>query len=307
MKQKRSHHALRPRDPRLYQIAILSTLLTYGVLVVGLPVKLSGAVTILTAALCTQWIAGRLVRLSRFDPKSAWISGLSLCLLLRTPSLSLAALAAVLAIGSKFVLRRQGKHIFNPTNFGLVVVTLAADQAWVSPGQWGHTAWLALLLGGLGVIVVSRTGTADVTFALLVSYAALLFGRALWLGDPLAIPMHRMQSAALFIFAFFMISDPKTTPNSRAGRLLFAALVATGGVAVEWGLYQPNGFLYSLAFCALLVPWIDRLLPGTRFEWPGVRRSTAAATDNPAGNAPAPFTPSTAQPAAAFAAPKSSR
>ena len=69
------------------------------------------------------------------------------------------------------------------------------------------------------------------------------------------------------LFAFFMISDPKTTPDSRAGRLLFAALVAAGAYYVQFTLFRTNGLLWSLAFWSMAVPLIDRLLPGPRYRW----------------------------------------
>jgi Na+-translocating ferredoxin:NAD+ oxidoreductase RnfD subunit len=105
--------------------------------------------------------------------------------------------------------------------------------------------------------------------AFLGFYAALLLARAAWLGQPLAIPFHQLESGALLIFAFFMISDPKTTPDSRAGRILFAALVALGGGLVSFVLYRQNGLLLSLALLSPLVPVLDRLLPGARYAWGG--------------------------------------
>ena len=95
----------------------------------------------------------------------------------------------------------------------------------------------------------------------------LVFGRSLWLGEPLVIPLHRLQSGALLLFTFFMISDPRTTPNSRVGRILFAMLVAYGAWYVQFRMFRTNGLLWSLAFFSLTVPLIDRLLPGTRYEW----------------------------------------
>jgi Na+-translocating ferredoxin:NAD+ oxidoreductase RnfD subunit len=83
----------------------------------------------------------------------------------------------------------------------------------------------------------------------------------------MAIPLHRLQSGALLLFAFFMISDPKTTPDSRAGRNLFAALVALGAWWVQFGLFRTNGLLWSLAAFSLAVPLIDWLLPGERYAW----------------------------------------
>jgi Na+-translocating ferredoxin:NAD+ oxidoreductase RnfD subunit len=90
----------------------------------------------------------------------------------------------------------------------------------------------------------------------------------------LTIPLHRLESGALLLFSFFMISDPKTTPDSRAGRVLFAALVACGAWYVQFRLFRTNGLLWSLAACSMAVPLIDRLLPGVRYVWSG-QQSTA--------------------------------
>lgn len=270
------------RDPRHFQIAVLSSLLAWGVFGLGFAVRPATALVILAAALATQWSGTRWVRWRsgadlRFEPRSVMISVLSLILLLRTGSLAVAALAAVLTIGSKFVLRVRGKHVFNPTNFGLAAILLLTDDAWVSPGQWGSAAAAAFAVACLGFVVVRRAARSDVTWAFLVFYGGLVFGRALWLGDPLAIPLHHLSSGAFLIFAFFMISDPKTTPDSRAGRLLFAALVAAGAGFVHFGLFRPNGLIWSLAALAPLVPLIDRLLPGRRYRWPGRAGSKARA------------------------------
>src|SRR5436190_15690360 len=97
------------------------------------------------AALLTQYLCTRIWNLPAFDPRSALISGLSLCLLLRTNSLLLAVATAAVTIASKFVLRFRDKHVFNPTNFGLVALMLATGKVWVSPGQWGSAAFFAFL------------------------------------------------------------------------------------------------------------------------------------------------------------------
>jgi len=255
------------RDPRLYQIAVLSGLLLYGVLSLDFAVSPLQAAVLLGTALGTQALCTRLWHLPAFDPRSALISGLSLCLLLRTSSLTLAALAAMLTIASKFILRWHGKHVFNPTNFGIVALLLATHRVWVSPAQWGSVALFAFLMACLGGLVVHRAERSDVTWAFLAFYLMVLFGRALWLGQPAAIPLHQLESGAFLLFSFFMISDPKTTPDSRAGRILFALLVALGAGFVHFVLYRPNGLLLALAFLSPLVPLLDRLLPGKRYGW----------------------------------------
>ena len=64
-----------------------------------------------------------------------------------------------------------------------------------------------------------------------------------------------------------MISDPKTTPDSRAGRIVFALVVALGAGFVHFVLFQPNGLLWSLVLSAPITPVLNRLLPGTRYQW----------------------------------------
>ena len=254
-------------DPRHYQIATLAALLAYGMVRLEFQVSVTQSATMLAAALATQWLCTRWWRLPAFDPRSPLISGLSLSLLLRTTDLGVAVVAAVVTIASKFVIRHRGKHLYNPTNFGLVVMLIATDAAWVSPGQWGSPAFVAYLMAGLGGLVVYRAARSDVTYAFGACYVVLVLGRALWLGDPLAVPMHHLQNGALLLFVFHMISDPRTTPDSRAGRVLFAALVAWGAYYVQFELFRTNGLLWALFFAAPLVPIIDRLLPGNRYRW----------------------------------------
>ena len=126
------------RDPRPYQIATLAFLLAYGLIRLGFDVPTLHVALILVAALLAQWALTAAWGLPRFDPRSALISGLSLCLLLRTGSPGLAVVGAVMAIASKFLIRLNGKHVFNPTNFGLVAM-MALTPACGSPPANGGT------------------------------------------------------------------------------------------------------------------------------------------------------------------------
>ena len=265
-------------DPRHFQIAALLALLLYGVSVLGFDIAPARALLILVSALTTQWILGRRAGLATFDPRSALISGLSLCLLLRTESSLLAVAAAFLAVASKFVVRIRGKHVFNPTNAAIATVVLLTGAAWVSPGQWGDSAFLAFLLACVGGLVAWRALRSDVAVAFLLSWILLLFGRALYLGDPLAIPLHQLESGSLLLFAFFMISDPKTTPDARGCRLAFGALVAVAAFYLQFVLYRPSGGLVLALFATSpLVPVLDFLWPASRYEWPGRLKGAAHA------------------------------
>jgi hypothetical protein len=122
-------------------------------------------------------------------------------------------------------------------------------------------------VAGVGSLVVHRSARGDVTLAFLAAWAAILFGRAAWLGQAWAAPLHQFENGSLALFAFHMISDPKTTPDSRAGRIVFASLVAAGTGVVQFVLFRTNGLMWSLAACSLFVPLLDRWLPGRGFEW----------------------------------------
>jgi enediyne biosynthesis protein E5 len=268
-------------DPRLYQIGTLASLLVYGMGWLDFDITPGRVAVLLTTVLVTQWTCDRLFHGgSPFasSARSALISGFSLCLLLRTNRTDLAVLAAIVTIACKFLIRADGKHLFNPTDGGIVAMLLLTDRVWVSPGQWGAAAFFAFFLACVGSLVVNRAARSDVTFAFLVAYASFVVGRSLYFGEPMAIPLHRLESGALVLFAFFMISDPKTTPDSRIGRLLFATLVAFGAWYVQFRLFRTNGLLWSLAACSILVPIINRIAPGARYVWPSATSpSTSAA------------------------------
>jgi Na+-transporting NADH:ubiquinone oxidoreductase subunit NqrB len=262
-----THLANRLRDPRYYQIMVLGALLCFGTLSLDFGIRWQNALAIILTALGTQFLFTWRLELPRFDPLSPLITSLSLTLLLRTDTVMLAACAAGIAIGSKFVIRVRNKHVFNPANVAIVSMMMLSEHAWVSSGQWGSTAISALALSSLGLLVLTRARRAETTITFLVVFAGLLFTRALWLGDPLTIPLHQLQNGALLIFAFFMISDPKTTPDTRLGRILFAGLVAALAYTIQFVYYVPNGAILALIMAAPLVLLTDVVFRGRQYQW----------------------------------------
>jgi Na+-transporting NADH:ubiquinone oxidoreductase subunit NqrB len=257
------------RDPRCWQILSLALLLIYGLWALGFDQSLVGVAVILICVLMVQWIGSKAAGIRHYDPLSALISGLSLCLLLRADELWVLASAAVLAIASKYLIRWNGKHVFNPTNFAIVVMLLSG-AAWISPAQWGSRAWLAFLFACLAALVLSRAKRADVALAFLSTFVGILFARAVYLGDPWAVPLKQMQSGALLLFAFFMISDPKTTPDRRSIRIAYGILVAAIAAYFQFAEYRPEALIYALFFTSPLVPLLDCLClgsSGSRYEW----------------------------------------
>jgi len=264
-----------PRDARLYQIAFLSMLLTIGVLVRDFALDPRQMVLAFAAGWVTQRLWLRALGLEQRGVLSALITCFSLSLLLRSDTLWVHPLAAVLAISSKFVLRINGKHIFNPGNLGVVAALVLLPGAWVSPGQWGNDVALAGWFVALGGLVTQRARRWDISWTFLVAWLGLVAARVVWLGQPWTIFAHQFANGGLLLFAFFMISDPMTIPNRRSARVGYAILVATFAFVWQFALFRTNALLWALFLASPLVPLIDRRWPDEKFEWQ--RSATAGA------------------------------
>ncbi|MEN9502801.1 MAG: hypothetical protein RI964_2086 [Pseudomonadota bacterium] len=253
-------------DPRHYQLMVQASLLTWGISVLAFPITLWQVGGVLVAALATQWLCCRALQLP-----VVWLSTLntsmSVLLLLHAQSVAWLAAAAALSIASKFVLRLGNRHIFNPSNFGIVVTLLMTSEVWAAPGQWGHGLWLFLLLAGSGLAVWVGWRTLLTTLSFIVAYISLVFLKAWWLGDPWAIPLHQLQNGSLLLFSFFMLSDPKTTPAHPIGKMIFGVSVAMLAAWLQFRAYLPNAFLYALLILSPVVFVLNRWLNYPSFEW----------------------------------------
>lgn len=254
-------------DARHHQIAALTLLLAINFFAVDFGAKPLPSVLAIAAALVTQAACAWWFGLARLDLRSPLITGLSLSLLLRADDPMLHAAAGVIAILSKFVLRIGDKHVFNPAGFAIVALLLLSNHVWISPGQWGASLWFAALVGFCAILVLHAARRADIAAFFLLSHAALLIARAWWLGDPLAIPLHQLQSGSLLIFAFFMISDPRTSPDARLGRFIFAFAVALTAHWLAFSMQMRPALYLALIALSPLTFLIDRILPAERFAW----------------------------------------
>lgn len=256
-------------DPRFYQIAFLACFLGLGVVFRDFSVGLPQVLVVFFIAYAFQIAAIFKYRLPWTSLRSATISSLGLLLLLRTNSLGWLALASALMILSKFIFRYQGKHFFNPTNFALALLLLISEQVWISPSQWGEEFLIASWIIMLGIMVTHKALSNDISYSFLGWYLLFLFARVSYLGQPYSVFFHQLKSGSLLLFCFFMISDPKSTPNHRYGRILFSAVVAGLAYFIKFKLYNPNALVLALFFLSPLTVLIDKLLPAKRFEWPG--------------------------------------
>jgi Na+-transporting NADH:ubiquinone oxidoreductase subunit NqrB len=269
------------RDPRHFQIIFQSAFLTYGIFFLSWQQSPEIYFTYQIAGIITQTLCELI-----FNPQkqpllgSAWwrrwwqgipsalISSFGLCLFLKTNSIPLAAAASALAILSKYVIRFNGKHLFNPSALAIVVAVLFSGNAWINPGQWGSGAFVFAGVLTLGVIVVTKVQKLDVSLAFLGTYALLLFGRQIiYLDWPLDFFYQTISTGAVLVFSFFMISDPRTTPNHPQARILWAMLVAVLAFYLNSFQFVNGAPVFALVLAQFSVPLFDKIYQGNIFNW----------------------------------------
>ncbi|MDJ0737416.1 MAG: RnfABCDGE type electron transport complex subunit D [Nostocaceae cyanobacterium] len=201
--------------------------------------------------------------------RSPLITSLGLSLLLRADHWTTMVVAAACAIASKFIFKVGEKHFFNPANFGIISALVLTRDAWVSPGQWGEDWWYGLLFVGAGGLILQRVGRWDTTAAFLGAYAALEGMRNLWLGWTWDVYWHRLMSGSLLLFALFMVTDPRSIPNSRTGRLIWALSIAFLTFTLRNFFYMSTAVFWALFALAPLTLLLDFLWRAPRFQWGG--------------------------------------
>jgi Na+-transporting NADH:ubiquinone oxidoreductase subunit NqrB len=261
-------------DPRNLQIAVLSTFIIYGVIWLNWSVHLFQWSLVVASAIMTQAVGYFLLNEKKRSYQSALITALGLCLLLHTASWWAGVLAALLSILVKFLIRVDGKHFFNPSNFGIVVTILLTGEAWISPGQWGSGAFLIFLIGGAALLVTVKVKrlSAGITF-LAVLFILEYLRTVVYLGWGTDVLLHKFSSGSILLFAFFMITDPVTTPSATVPRLVWAGAVAGLAFALTNWFYLYTAPLYALFVLAPLTPLINRMFPAARFQWSAQQKS----------------------------------
>jgi Na+-translocating ferredoxin:NAD+ oxidoreductase RnfD subunit len=262
-------------DPRYFQVVFQVIFLSYGILILGWEADWQHISISIAGCLLFQYAADsiktkRLLKPHEFDRWgfSILISAMSLCLLLKTNSWQISLLAAFLTVISKYVFRWNQKHIFNPSAFGIVACLFFTNDAWLSPGQWGSDTVLFFTVITLGTIVVTRVQKLDISLAFLFTFTGLLYWRQVYvLGWPMDHFIHSVSTGSLLLFTFFMISDPRTSPNHPLARILWAVLIAIIAFYLAAFKWKYNTLIWILVAAAPLVPLLDKLFKAKKFSW----------------------------------------
>ena len=238
-------------DPR-YPVSFLITLiLVLGEARYGILGGFDRLVTALGVSTATEYVLSRWLRGRGANLQSAYITGISLALLIKPPAHLLwpFALGGFLAIASKYVLQYRGQHLWNPSNFAIsLLVLVAPGSIAILSRQWGNDLATNAVIWCFGLLIAYRVRMLHVTLTYVACFLALAVVRSGITGGPLLAEIAPLTGPMYQLFIFFMITDPKTTVSSVHGRIGVAAAVAL----VEAGIRLAGD--YHVAALAPLYP-----------------------------------------------------
>src|SRR5688500_449355 len=218
------------------------------------------AIAIVTA-IGAELVMGRLTYGVWPHPASAYIRGLSAGILVRSPFYWPYFLTSLISITSKYVLRVRGRHLWNPTNFGVsAMVFLAPATVAVLSVQWGNVVAPMAVIWILGTVIVWRVGRLHISAIYVLSFLAFSFVRAWWTRTPWVASVAPIAGPMYPLLTFFMVTDPKTTVRSVRGQCVVVFLVAVLETVLRLNevVYAPFYALFIVGPIALLVEqWRD--------------------------------------------------
>ena len=192
---------------------------------------------------------------------SAYITGISVGILVRSPAFWPYVLCSVLSITSKYVLRVKGRHIWNPSNFGIsAMLFLAPETVATLSIQWGNYLLPMMVIWALGSVIIWRLRRFHITGIYVLSFIAFAFLRSYITGSPWQSEIAPLTGPMYQLFIFFMITDPKTTVRSKRGQCIVVFLVAFAEflLRLHQVVYAPFYALFIVGPAAMLVEmWMD--------------------------------------------------
>jgi len=242
--------------PVFITLILLAGQLSFGILESYQKTLLAIATAMVIEMILSRIFVGKWPHLA-----SSYITGISVGILLRSPAFWPYAVCAAIAITSKYVIRYKGRHLFNPSNFGISVVLflLPASVAMLSI-QWGNDMWSLVAIWTLGSVIIWRLRRFHISATYVVSFIALAVIRAHIIHEPVMSEISPITGPEYQLFIFFMITDPKTTVRSKKGQCIVAFLVAVLEMffRLDQSVYAELYALFWIGPIAMLIEmWLD--------------------------------------------------
>ena len=237
--------------PLLISCILVSAHFTFGIL----EAYERTAVAIATA-IGAELVLGRITYGVWVHPASSYISGISVGILVRSPFIWPYFFASLISILSKYVLRLNGKHIWNPSNLGVSAVLLLAPQTVTLLSiQWGNNIWPMAIIWLLGFVIVWRVGRLHVSAAYVAAFLVFALVRSALTGNPWQAAVAPITGPMYQLFIFFMVTDPKVSVGPRWAQVVVVVIVAFVEMLLRLAevIYAPFYALFLVGPAALLV------------------------------------------------------
>ncbi len=249
MKPKTSYFTYIP--PAFITLILLVGQLTFGILDSYVNVIVS-----IGTALISEVVLARLVLGTRKNLASAYVSGISVGILIRSNLLWPYVVTALISILSKYVIRYKGRHLWNPSNFGVSWMLFMAPLSVAGLGiQWGNNLAAMSVIWLLGLLIVYRAKRFHVSAAYVISFTIFAYGRSLITADPFLAELAPLTGPMYQLFIFFMVTDPGVSVAGKRAQVLVVILVAF----VEFVL-RLESYIYAPFYALFLVGPVARFI-----------------------------------------------
>jgi Na+-translocating ferredoxin:NAD+ oxidoreductase RnfD subunit len=228
---------------------LITTILVVGHLSFGILNSYWSIFGAIAAAMATELILSWIFLGKVKSMKSAYISGISVGILIRSTMIWPYLVTAAISIITKYVFQYKGSHLYNPSNFGISWMLFTAS--WAVAGlsiQWGNELLPLIVIWTMGSAIVWRAKKFHITLTYVLSFAFFAFLRSIFLGEHFFTELSPLTGPMYQLFIFFMITDPPTNVKGRKAQILVAFLVAF----VEFFL-RMNQFIYAPFYALFLV------------------------------------------------------
>ncbi len=243
-------------ENRFLPPAFITLILLIGHFSFGILESWTRTLLAIGTSITVELLLGKLMIGTWPNVASAYISGISVGILLRSPAFWPYVVCAALAITSKYVVRYKNRHLWNPSNFAIcAVIFLAVDTVATLSVQWGNNLWAMLVIWSLGSIIIARLHRFHICAAYVTSFVAFAAVRSWMVGDPFVSELSPITGPEYQLFIFFMITDPKTTVRTRWGQCAVAFCVAAVEMVLRLhsSIYAPLYALFLVGPPALLL------------------------------------------------------
>jgi Na+-translocating ferredoxin:NAD+ oxidoreductase RnfD subunit len=253
-------------DNRFLAPVLITGILLVGQLSFGILESYDRTLLAIASSIVMELFLGRLITGKWPHLASAYITGISVGILIRSPAIWPYVLCSLISITSKYAIRWRGRHLWNPSNLGVsAMLFLAPASVATLSVQWGNAVWPMLVIWFLGSLIIWRLRRFHICATYVLSFLALSGLRSAVTGDPWLAAVAPITGPMYQLFVFFMITDPKTTVRSKWGQCVVAFLVAVAEAVLRLNrvVHAPYYALFMVGPAANIVEiwWTSRQKP----------------------------------------------